>query len=614
MRQTTHMVGRRRPGGSHRGVTVLIGALGLLWLGCFSSAGQAASGAEVDIAPDPEIRALLERVVWLSWRNREEAARLIEEALEQAEQLPTKEDRTVSRMCVLALKRYVARDRKGRVRAYEEALKLARKLGGRRLEARMVKEVGLTGYRARRLEDAVEILDEAVRRLRRVGDGQGAGEALQWKGSALLSIGQFAGAREAYLRARELLVKSKSFSWVAMCDAALGFIGRVDHARVPVFMTSHNWACEMVQEVDGVLTYTGRTRAGGYASRGRERVFRTLLFDEAGYMGELVNASRQVGEVWEEDTRSFGRYPLRTVGTIVGDRERVTVPAGTFTNCRVIRMVTRETEQTLSERARTRRLNRRYCGVREVCYAPGVGIVRVRVVRKDGITTALVLKDYSIHGKTKDYLPLDVGNRWIYGWQGADGEDHAAEQVFEVRFNAANRVSYLSFYAYAHRMDAPPGFRADSRAVQAGYTPQDLPLGEPSYVVAHERFAQWTDHTRFIARSGEMVRVLVGENNAGVHAVQVTPTVRGERVDFRFEAIDKGQRVVAAWHLDDARPGKRVTTSARSVFRLEYMVKLQVKPTVTPVGEVDVEFSALVAIPPTREEARQWRAASRREG
>ncbi len=594
--------------------TLLIAAMGFSGFGCFSSANHIAPNkVGIEAEPDPEIRRLLNRTVRFAWRSRRDAEQLIEQALEQAEQLPHEDDRAVARMHALGVKTHVVRDPKVRRRVYGEALKLARKLGGRPLEARMIKEIGFSGYRARKLEAAVEILDEAARRLQDVGDRQGAGEALQWKASALLSMGRYADAGEPYRRARDLFIESKSFSWAAVCDAALGFIDRVDHARAPVFMTSHSWSCELIRAEDGALTYAGRVRAGGFTARGDERMFRILLFDEAGRMEELVNPSRQVGDTWEQDTRSFGQYPLQTVGTVVGDHKQVTVPAGTFGDCRVIRTVTRETEQSQSERGRTRRLNRIYCGVREVCYAPGVGIVRLRIVRKDGINTTLVLKDYSIRNTTRDYLPLDVGNRWVYGFEGVDEEDYLAEQVFQVRFNDAYGVSHLASYTYAHRRGEPPGFRADARVIQAEYTPQNLPLDEPDYVIAHDRIFQWTDHARFTARSGETVRIPVEENDAEVAAIQVTPAVREEGVDFQFEAIDEGQRMVAAWPFDTIQPGKWSTTVTRSRFQLDYLIKIRVKPKVTPVGEVKVEFDALFAIPPTRKEARQWRAAERSE-
>lgn len=129
----------------------------------------------------------------------------------------------------------------------------------------------------------------------------------------------------------------------------------------------------------------------------------------------------------------------------------------------------------------------------------------------------------------------------MYGFEGVAEKDYLAEQVFQVRFNDVLGVSHLASYTYA-------------RVTQAEYTPQNLSLDEPDYLIAHDRLFQWTDHARFTARSGETVRILVEENDVEVVAIQMTP-----------------------------------------------------------VGEVRVEFDALFAIPPTREEAREWRVAERSE-
>lgn len=90
----------------------------------------------------------------------------------------------------------------------------------------MIKDFGFSGYQGRQLEDPVEILDEAARLVQDVGDRQGVGEALQWKASALLSMGRYADAGEPYSWARDLFIEPKSFSRAAVCDKGLPALRR----------------------------------------------------------------------------------------------------------------------------------------------------------------------------------------------------------------------------------------------------------------------------------------------------------------------------------------------------------------------------------------------------
>ena len=154
-----------------------------------------------------------------------------------------------------------------------------------------------------------------------------------------------------------------------------------------------------------------------------------------------------------------------------------------------------------------------------------------------------------------------------------------------------------------------------SRTIEAEHTPQNLPPDtEPSYVIAHERIVQWMDRARFTARSGECVRVVVGENEAGVDAVQMVPTVGEEGVHFHFDALDEEGRVVTAWDIDNVKPGVGMRSGDHSGAKPEYYIKVQVNPEVSDAGEVTVDFAALLTIPPTREEMDQWFAHSGKQG
>ena len=584
---------------------LLVVLLGFSGVGCSSTSPYIASSLPME--PRPELKALLDRAARLSRRDRQQAERLIEEALARLEELPLERDREIGRMYALAVRSLVLGEEDARLSWYRRMMEMARELGGSRMEAQMAEYVGLSLYQAKRLEEAAEALGEAAGRFRAIGEAGRTGATLMWQASTLLTLGYFDDAEAIYGQARALSVESGSLAYAVACDAALGFVARADRARAPAFMTSYGWACEMVREEAGALIYAGRSAAGGYSASGKEGKLRISLLYEAGMAGTLLDATMRAGDTWTHDTPSADRYALRTKGTLVTQDAHVTVPAGTFSGCRVVRLVTQEAEETRARDARTRRMNRARCGVREVSYAPGVGIVRLQVALENGVRTALVLKGYRIQKPTARALPLDVGNQWVYGWEEITKENYLAEQVLEVRNRDDAGTAYLAHFVYAHRPGRPPGLREDVSVVRAAHTPQDLPVDVHAYLVAHERISQWTDHARFETHNGETVRVLVGENDAGVSALQVTPTIADGRVDFEFVAVDEDGRVSVAWFLDGIEPGKAISTATRSVLRPEYMLKARVKPHIVPPGDVSVTFDALFAIPPTQLESRRWR-------
>jgi len=88
-----------------------------------------------------------------------------------------------------------------------------------------------------------------------------------------------------------------------------------------------------------------------------------------------------------------------------------------------------------------------------VWYAPGVGIVRLRVEReKERLwrSFALALKDYTVQQETQDYLPLAIGNRWMYEREDLDEQEYVSQRVLQVRRSDENGMYYLSHYGYVH--------------------------------------------------------------------------------------------------------------------------------------------------------------------
>src|SRR5207249_3866669 len=71
------------------------------------------------------------------------------------------------------------------------------------------------------------------------------------------------------------------------------------------------------------------------------------------------------------------------------------------------------------------------CGTRRAWYAPGVGLVQLSAVDASGAEERLQLQEHALQGGSDAYLPLEVGNRWTYGW--ADLPDAVkGKEVFDV--------------------------------------------------------------------------------------------------------------------------------------------------------------------------------------
>jgi hypothetical protein len=312
---------------------------------------------------------------------------------------------------------------------------LARQLEDVAMEAKMLMYIGLQNSSAEKCDQAAELY-------RSIGDQAGEGESLQWKGTTLLQEGKHTEAERTFSQAKELLYQSKRYEWVVVCDAAVEFISTVPKNQVPRSMEAHSWDCEMLAlEDDGLISYAGQP-----GSSGGGRLLASPFYEMA-VMNDFVMNNRRPGDTWSKETRSYGEYPLRTIGAVLSDNETVTTPAGTFNNCRLIRMETKDTDKTKSEDEKVLRLNQFMLGVREVWYAPGVGMVKLRVETEDRSYTC-VLKEYSIQNRTKDYLPLAIGNRWVYGRDDIDAQVFVAENGLQVRYRDEKDIYYLSHYGF----------------------------------------------------------------------------------------------------------------------------------------------------------------------
>ena len=136
------------------------------------------------------------------------------------------------------------------------------------------------------------------------------------------------------------------------------------------------------------------------------------------------------GYTFEKETFSYTHTPVKTTFEVVSMDETFQTAARIFEHC----LHTRYTNKTSDER------NFSMSGVRDIWYAPNVGVVGYHFKSMKDFEKTLKLKEYSVKpaenaGKCGFYLPLEIGNKWSYEAYCADGKAFDKvdyENIFEV--------------------------------------------------------------------------------------------------------------------------------------------------------------------------------------
>ena len=125
----------------------------------------------------------------------------------------------------------------------------------------------------------------------------------------------------------------------------------------------------------------------------------------------------QPGESWSGEFQRSG-------WDFIGEREietlsdSVATTAGRFENCLKMKVTVRSALLEAHE-AKTR-MERWVVGTLTrtgfLWFAPGVGLVKAKFTNLRRMTREIELVEFSISEEGEDYLPLAVGNRWVYEW------------------------------------------------------------------------------------------------------------------------------------------------------------------------------------------------------
>jgi len=172
--------------------------------------------------------------------------------------------------------------------------------------------------------------------------------------------------------------------------------------------------CEVLRVDKNAIFYVsqpGFSRNKG--ERAAEKKLAKSVFFPIGQMGKIIDSTKKVGDKWSGKVFSYTFNPMTATAEIESDKESVSVPAEEFNNCLKVKYtITPSNLDYISNRKA--RLNLLNSGTKEMWYAPGVGLVRLKIHQGDGLETDIHLDSYTIAELSKDYLPLSVGNKWGY--------------------------------------------------------------------------------------------------------------------------------------------------------------------------------------------------------
>ena len=324
----------------------------------------------------------------------------------------------------------------------ERALTTAQELGDDKAQAEILSRLG-NSYANRKPQEAVQHYQKALEIYRGLGDAFGQAECLLTLVLHSLQADDIAAGRGYLEMAWPLFEETGSLDWLAVCRAMqrlLTELGAVDFSQPFVWHA----VCDTWEETDGKVSF--HSQPGFMVTRRDSTVPYPLyigsVFWQVSRLRTFLDRAVLDGGSWSGKAFSLSEQPLTATVTVLSDGEAVTVPAGTFAGCRL-------TEQVTTQNGTASEANRELCGAVRAWYAPGVGLVQLHVRQEDGLEATLQLQTYEVGDKSRDWLPLAVGNRWEYGWADIPVE-YVAREVYQVAAQKEGRW-YVEHFAYAYR-------------------------------------------------------------------------------------------------------------------------------------------------------------------
>lgn len=379
-------------------------------------------------------------------------------ALDKASEIKDGKEKKRTIMNLLLLKTDFLYDFEEIKKICTEQLPVARELGDRAAEGRCLFKLSEYGRIFNKKQKAVneKMFYDALRIFRETGRN----DLLQW---ALISDIANSLEENSYDKVFsvagelvDIMKKTGKEDDAVIASAIDGFINDLKkNYSGNILMLYHCTAEIFTRGDDGRVVYSGEPGFGGSLGMSDNEM---ALFDYPFYWmlansGGIAYEWLKKGESETVKSFSFSREYLQSTITCVSDDEKVEVPAGTFSNCRHIRIITTDIpapgDKEKNESENSKNINRIIKGQLNIWYAPGTGIVRV--TRKQyGTESSLVLTGCRITGNDSSYFPLSKGSSWEYTVSAGKAGKYISRYVSRVESEIDGKY-YLSSYGYAFR-------------------------------------------------------------------------------------------------------------------------------------------------------------------
>lgn len=148
-----------------------------------------------------------------------------------------------------------------------------------------------------------------------------------------------------------------------------------------------------------------------------------------------------LGKIWCDEWRiGFNTEECKENGEVqrvsVSDGGVVTTKAGTFENCLKLTFSLERISENPNYYADE---NAWQCGTKEFWYAPGVGIIKIDCTWGSMLTSNTELVSYSLPAEGSGYLPVHIGNKWVYEEINMASKGHICRETLEIAGGMDNK-------------------------------------------------------------------------------------------------------------------------------------------------------------------------------
>jgi len=125
-----------------------------------------------------------------------------------------------------------------------------------------------------------------------------------------------------------------------------------------------------------------------------------------------------------------GCESMQTSTTLEGSDEAIAVRDSAFDGCKLVEVTVSPSSETDTVEPERQTVRGYFAGTIRVWFAPGVGCVRLAYQHRNGLTTNVQLVEHHVVEPSSEYLPLAIGNRWVYCWDDDATRVHFRDTVF----------------------------------------------------------------------------------------------------------------------------------------------------------------------------------------